>query len=139
MFNKVVNRVGWPTLLVLGALGLWGCPPSTLPPNPPNPGTEEEARAALQAFLAAEQTQDFGKAYELLDAALRGRYTPERLQKDYQRDQDLARDKLARIRAALQAGTRMQLHDGKAELPLGPNRNVELIKEPGGWKMHSLE
>jgi hypothetical protein len=138
MFNRVVKRVGcW---ALVSALALVGCPPPVVPPHPHPLAPDEEARATLDAFLQAEQAQDFNKVYGLLDAPLRTRYTPERLQTDYNRDQELAHDKLARIRAALQAGTPLQVYDdGRAELPLGPHRAVELVKEQTGWKVHSLE
>jgi hypothetical protein len=106
---------------------------------PPLQDPADAPRAALQAFLVAEQAQDFQKAYALLDAPLRGRYTPERLAEDYARDVELAHDKLSRIRAALGAAQAWELEGDAARLPLGPRRAVQLVKEQGAWHVHSLE
>lgn len=124
--------------LLAAAWWLAGCPQPVVPPQPlADPA--EAPRSALQAFLGAEQAQDFQKAYGLLDAQLRARYTPERLAEDHARDIDLAHDKLSRIRAALGAPQAWELEGDAARLPLGPKRSVQLVKEQGAWHVHSLE
>ncbi|MBS2027036.1 MAG: hypothetical protein JST54_03945 [Deltaproteobacteria bacterium] len=115
-----------------------GCPQA--PVTPPTPDQPDAApRAALQAFLEAQQQGDFAKAYALLSAPLRARYTPERLQADYARDHALADDKLARIRAALASGTPLDVHGADAALLLGEGRAVHLVDERGAWHVANLE
>ena len=124
-------------VLALGAL-LAGCPPSTVNPPPPEPG-DVAPRAALTAFLDAQKAGEWDKAYALLAAPLRARYTPERLQQDYVRDHELADDKLARVRAALASGAPFELADKQAKLPLGPDRACTLVQEDGRWHVAALE
>jgi len=107
--------------------------------TPPTPDADAAPRAALAQFLAAQQSGDFEKAYTLLAAPLRARYTPRRLQADYQRDQALAADKLARARAALASGVPFEVSGESARLPLGPGRAVQLVSEDGAWRILSLE
>lgn len=123
--------------LLLSALLLAAC---TAAPVKPTPADAEEApRAALQAFLEAQAAGDYARAYALLAAPLRARYTPERLQSDYVRDHELADDKLARVRAALSAHAPLLLRGDQAELPLGPERSVKLLREAGAWHVAALE
>ena len=105
----------------------------------PTPAPDAGPRAALQSFLDAEQAGDFTRAYSLLAGPLRARYTPARLQQDFERDRALAEEKLARIRAALATGVAMKLADSRAELPLGADRATRLLEEDGAWRIESLE
>jgi hypothetical protein len=135
MSNTVSKARRAPLLL---ALGLLGCPgPGAVPP--PRASSDAAPRAALQAFVAAQQAGDYAKAYGLLAAPLRARYTPERLQSDYVRDHELADDKLSRVRAALSAQVPMVVHGTQAELPLGPDHAVKLVDEAGAWHVAALE
>lgn len=128
-------------MAVTAALWLAGCPTHTVVNPPPQEGADLAPRAALQAFLDDQQQGAFDKAYALLAAPLRARYTPERLKQDYVRDHDLADDKLSRIRAALASGAPMQVSGAQALLPLGPDRAVHLVAEGEGglWRVASLE
>lgn len=124
--------------VTLFAALLAGCPAAPVNPPPPESG-DAAPRAALDAFLAAQQAGDFQKAYALLAAPLRDRYTPERLQQDYVRDRDLADDKLSRIRAALASGARLEVQGAQARLPLGPDKAARLVLEEGTWRVAALE
>jgi len=141
MFDSAFNR------LCAAAFAGWlsGCaaPAATVksPPEVEAPPSAADAapRSALGAFLAAQQAGDFEAAYDLLDAALRARYTPARLKLDYQRDRGLAGEVLARVRAALASGAAFQLTDGRARLVVGAGRATRLVKEGGAWKVAALE
>ena len=101
-----------------------------------DPSPENEVRQALERFLAAVEGGDFGAAYRLLAPAWRERYTPGRLEQDF-RLEPAARDRLARVRAALSG--RVDLSRDGAQLPLGGGRAVRLVREGGGYTIDALE
>lgn len=110
------------------------------PPKPPAESADAAPRAALEQFLAAEKAGDFPGVYRLLSSNLRARYTPDCLQSDFLRDEDLAQDKLTRIRATLGSGASLEIDGpGAAHLTLAANRAVRLVREPDGWHVASLE
>ncbi len=103
--------------------------------TPPPP----DAVQSLGAFLEASADGDFTRAWSLLSAPLRARYTPERLAEDFARA-PLAKERLDRARAALQAGsTRVVVEGDEAWLPLGEGRAVRLVREAEGWRVSALE
>lgn len=93
-------------------------------------------REALERFLTAVEAGDFQAAYLLLAPAWRQRYTPARLEKDFQLE-PLAKERLARVRAAL--GNPVAVSADGAQLPLGDGRAVRLVKEGGGYTIAALE
>lgn len=108
-------------------------------PSPPAAEVDAAPRATLKAFLDAEHSGDFSEAFALLSGDLRARYTPARLQADFERDRALAEEKLARVRAALESNVAMKIEGHRAELPLAAGRAVKLVEEAEGWKVESLE
>lgn len=94
------------------------------------------ARLALTAFLEAAEARRFTAAYGWLSSALRGRYTPSSLARDFSLAPD-AGDRLRRARAAL---TGPALEAGAAvRFPLAEGRAVELVEEADGFRVASLE
>ena len=98
--------------------------------------SEEAARRVLAEFLDASEKGDFERAYRLLSASLRARYTPERFAKDFAAE-PLAKEKLARAREAL-AGE-LVLEEGRARFPLGEGKAVQLVREGGTYRVAALE
>jgi hypothetical protein len=133
--RRIFTTVSRALLSVLAACVTAASPP---PPAPEPP--DAAPRAALERFLSAEKAGDFDAVYRLLSSGLRSRYTPARLQADYQRDEGMAQDKLARIRAALSTGTPLAIEGaGSAQLTLTSDRSVHLVLESDGWHVASLE
>jgi len=102
----------------------------------PPPG--ETPSAALSSFVDAVEGGRWAQAAALLSARWRARYTPERLEADYQGAGPLAREATARVQAALKAGTPLAVEDGRAELPVLGGRAL-LVAEAGGWRVDALE
>jgi len=101
-----------------------------------DPSPRDAIRQALERFLAAVEGGDFEAAYRLLAPSWRARYTPWRLEQDF-RLEPLARDRLARVRAALSG--RVDIFPDGAQLPLGGGRAVRLVREGGGYTIAALE
>jgi len=101
-----------------------------------DPPPEAEPRRALERFVSAVEGGDIQAAYLLLAPSWRDRYTPARLEKDFQLEPQ-AKDRLARVKAAL--GGPLEVSAEGAQLPLGGGRAVRLIKEGGGYKIAALE
>lgn len=94
------------------------------------------ARKVLLAFVKAASTRRFSAVYPLLDAALRSRYTPARLARDFQRAPKAAE----RVRRAeLAASGPAVVHGERVLFPLGPSDAVMLVEEADGFKLASLE
>ncbi len=100
------------------------------------PSVEIGARKALEAFITAAEAGDFTAAWKLLSGELRARYTPERLQQDFEVE-PLARERLARARAALAQEPVIQ--GETAAFPVGEGRSVRLRREEGSYRVASLE
>jgi hypothetical protein len=94
------------------------------------------ARAALAAFLDAAQARRFSAAYAWLSSALRARYTPSSLARDFSLAPD-AGDRLRRAQAALEGPAREEA--GAVLFPLAEGRAVVLEEEAGGFRVASLE
>lgn len=109
------------------------CPTLRTPARPEAPGP----RGALEQFLGAAGRGDFEAAFRLLASPLRARYTPARLASDYAAVRGLAQDKLARLRASLDAGWRIGADE--ASLPVGEGKSARLVREPEGWRIAALE
>ncbi len=134
-----------PYRAVAGALVLVACaheqpvvseprptPPAPVTAEAPGLGVEAEARVTVTTFLEAAERRDFAAAYGLLAGALRDRYTPQRLEADFDAE-PLAKERLARIRASLQAP--MAISASRASLSLGAQKSFTLIREAGQWKV----
>lgn len=93
-------------------------------------------RAALSRFLDTVESRDWKSAWSQLAAALRARYTPERLREDFERE-PLAKERLRRARLALNAPVRVGA--GEALFPLGDDRAVVLVLEDGEYRVASIE
>jgi hypothetical protein len=94
------------------------------------------AREALEAFIDAAQAGDFERAWTLLAAPLRARYSPSRLEDDF-RKEPLSRERLERARAAL--GTPPVLEGDEARFELGEGRAVRLVREGDVYRVAALE
>lgn len=90
----------------------------------------------LTRFLDAAESGDFDAAYQMMAGSWRARYTPERLKQDFDRE-PLARERLARARAALSAPP--VARDGGTEFPIGDGKAVRLIREEGAYRVLALE
>ncbi|WP_163996546.1 hypothetical protein [Pyxidicoccus caerfyrddinensis] len=93
-------------------------------------------RAALSRFLDTVEAREWQKAWSLLAAPLRARYTPERLREDFERE-PLAKERLRRARLAL--NTNVRVGAGEALFPLGEDRAVVLVLEDGEYRVASIE
>ena len=88
--------------------------------------------------MASVEGRDFKAAYLLLAQPWRDRYTPERLEKDFALEPQ-AKDRVARVRAALGGQVPLEVSREGAKLPLGGGRAVQLVREGGGYKVAALE
>lgn len=94
------------------------------------------ARATTERFVSAAEQRDFATAYSMLSGALRERYTPERLGRDFD-GEPLAKERLQRIRAALSGPFTMSPE--KAVLPLGTEKALTLVHVGEIWQVAALE
>ena len=94
------------------------------------------ARALAEAFLQAAERGDHRAVWKLLAPELRARYVPERLAADFAVE-PLAKERLARVRAALDQG--FTVRGDQATLALGAGRAFVLVKEQGAWRVAALE
>jgi hypothetical protein len=100
------------------------------------PAAEADARAALEAFLAAAEAGDFAEAWRWLAEPLRARYTPSRLEQDFLAE-PLSKERLERARAALASPPSIEAQH--TVFPIGEGKAVRLVREPGGFRVVSLE
>jgi hypothetical protein len=129
-----------PTLLTL-ACALAACAgPSAAGNPPPAPPTSpsDPPQAVLTRFVDALEAGRWAQAEGLLSARWRSAYTPSRLRVDYSGAGPLAREAVARVQAAIKAGTPLQVEDGRAWLPVAGGRAL-LVAEAGGWRVDALE
>ncbi len=96
----------------------------------------DEAKVALTRFLNAVESLDWEKAWSLLSAPLRARYTPDRFREDFQRE-PLARERLRRARLALKG--QVKVAGNEATISLGADRAVRLVREEGGYRVAAIE
>lgn len=96
----------------------------------------DEAKAVLTRFLNAVDARDWEKAWSLLSAPLRSRYTPDRFREDFERE-PLARDRVRKARLALK-GT-VKVTNTEAAIALGADRAVRLVLEEGEYRVASIE
>jgi hypothetical protein len=122
--------------LGLGLL-LAGCvtPPTKPPPSPPLAATG--ARDALLAFVAAAEAGRFDECYRNLAGPLRARYTPDRLASDFHEAAAVAKERLARAKAA--ADAQPTGDDSQATFPIGGDKAVRLVRDDGVWRIAALE
>ncbi len=107
--------------------------------RPGLPGTSPDPPAAVLArFVNDLEAGRWAQAGGLLSARWRAAYTPARLRADYAGAGPLAREAVARVQAAMRAGTPLQEEDGRAWLPVGTGRAL-LVAEDGGWRVDALE
>ncbi len=135
--DLVVAPASDPAHPVLEARGAgWG----VLPPQGPipSPGAAAAARAAAAAFVQAVDREDFQAAYAALSGALRARYTPARLARDYRAAASAARGAVDRVRAALTGGATVVVTADRAYLPLGGGQRLRLVLEAGAWHVAAL-
>jgi hypothetical protein len=123
--------------LLSGCAGARPAADSNPPGCSPAQAADAGPRVALQAFLAAANQRDFESAYRLLSGRWRARYTPARFATDFQQATASAQEKLAR--AAVAADGEPSVEGDLARFPVGGEKSVQLVKEPGGWKVDSLE
>jgi hypothetical protein len=100
---------------------------------------EGDARAALLRLAGALESRRFDEAHALLSARWRTESSPSRLAADWAGAGPYARDQLARVRSALEAGTAIQCSGAAARLPLGAGKAALLVAEEGGWRVDALE
>lgn len=91
---------------------------------------------ALDRFLAAVEAADWSAAWSQLSPTWRGRYSPERLGKDFEAE-PLARERLSRARAAARASATVD--GGRASFAIAEGKAVRLVLEAGVWKLDALE
>ena len=91
----------------------------------------------LAEFIDAAEAGDFRRAYQLLSGEWRARYTPARLEQDFE-DEPLARERLERARGALSRGA-LFVGAEVAEFPIGAGRAVRLVREHGDFRVAALE
>jgi hypothetical protein len=103
-----------------------------------DPPPQTAPRQALERFLSSVEGGDFKAAYLLLAQPWRDRYTPQRLEKDFALEPQ-AKDRVARVRAALGGRVSLEVSREGARLPLGGGRAVQLVREGGGYKIAALE
>jgi hypothetical protein len=96
----------------------------------------DEAKAVLTRFLNAVESRDWEKAWSLLSAPVRSRYTPDRLREDYQRE-PLATERIRRARLSLRGNVKVTNTD--ATFPLGADRAVRLVLEEGEYRVAAIE
>ncbi len=101
-------------------------------PNSSGSGPSE----ALIRFLDAVEAGDFDAAYRMMAGSWRARYTPQRLQQDFE-GEPLARERVARARAALASPPIVR--DNSAEFSLGDGKAVRLVREEGIFRVAALE
>ena len=94
-------------------------------------------RVVLVRFLDAVKADDWNTTWSLLSEPLRARYTPERLRADF-RQEPLATERVRRVRLALEKG-QVRVTATGAELPLGEDRAVLLVREAGEYRIAALE
>lgn len=138
---QVEARVDDGAPLLVHTPGGWRVvPPSAadLVPTPPPPSDEAQARAAVEAFVGAAGKGDFAAVYTLLSADLRARYGPDTLERDFVGAAPEARAAVARVRAALAAGTPVVIQGNRAYLPVGGGLAVRLVREDGAWRIAAL-
>jgi hypothetical protein len=92
---------------------------------------------ALERFVATVEAADWSAAWSQLSSTWRGRYSPERLGKDFDAE-PLVRERLARARAAA-AHSKATVDSGRASFPIAAGRAVRLVLEAGAWKVDALE
>jgi hypothetical protein len=96
----------------------------------------DEAKAALTRFLNAVEARDWEKAWSLLSAPQRSRYTPDRFREDFQRE-PLAKERVRRARLALRGNVKVTNSD--ATFALGADRAVRLVLEAGEYRVAAIE
>ena len=94
------------------------------------------ARSVLESFLDAAEHGDFRRAYELLSAPLRARYTPKRLEQDFKAE-PLAKERLARAREALSHPAVVK--GDRVLFPIAGGRAVQLVLENGAYRVLAIE
>jgi hypothetical protein len=100
------------------------------------PEVEAEARAALAAFVDAVERSDFDGAFRLLDAALKRRYSPERLKADFALEpRGVAL--VSRLKVAL--ARPLQLTGDRASVVVAEGRVALAVRESDGWHVASLD
>ncbi len=103
---------------------------------PKTPEAAADVRAALAAFVGAVERSDFDRAFQLLDARLKRRYSPERLKADFALEPRgvalVSRLKLALERPVQRAGDR-------ASLFVAEGRVAQAVLESDGWHVASLD
>lgn len=103
---------------------------------PKTPEAAADVRAALAAFVGAVERSDFDRAFQLLDARLKRRYSPERLKADFALEPRgvalVSRLKLALERPVHRAGDR-------ASLFVADGRVAQAVLESDGWHVASLD
>jgi hypothetical protein len=95
-----------------------------------------EVQKVLSEFLDAAERRDFSAAWTMLSARWRARYTPARLQTDFDAEPQV-KERLARARAAL-AGP-WKVERDAAALGLGEGRTLKLEREGELWRVAALE
>lgn len=96
----------------------------------------DEAKAVLTRFLNAVDARDWEKAWSLLSASLRSRYTPDRFRDDFERE-PLAKERVRKARLALK-GT-VKVTNTEAAIALGADRSVRLVMEEGEYRVAAIE
>lgn len=103
-----------------------------------DPSSAIAPRKALERFLSAVEARNFEVVYGCLAQPLRDRYTPARLEKDFALEPQ-AKDRVARVRKALDAKVGLDVSRDGVQLPLGEGRALRLVREGGEYRIAALE
>lgn len=127
----------------LWALLLVGCvtpapkPPVRTAPSAAHASSEEHlARRVLQRFIEAVDRRDFAAALSSLGPPWAERYTPERLERDFNLE-SLALERIERLRRGLSLP--IEVAAETASLKMTNDKIARLIKINGQWKLVALE
>lgn len=102
----------------------------------PARASDEDVRRVLGEFLDAAERREFTAVWTMLSARWRARYTPARLESDFEAEPQV-RERLARARAA--SGGALVLEPDRAALTLGEGKSLKLEREGQQWRVAALE
>ncbi|MEW5737379.1 MAG: hypothetical protein AB1938_00550 [Myxococcota bacterium] len=128
----------WAAAVLLGACATPPTPPPEIVPSSPSEALSDSPAHALGDFLTAAEQGRFDEVHARLSAALRQRYSPERLKSDFEAE-PLAKERLARARRAWSARAPWRVDGAVAFLPLDDGHRVRAVQEDGGWRIAALE
>ncbi len=115
-------------------LVLAGCATVPVKPTPP-PDERAKASQVVETFLAAVAAKDFGAALAVLGPPWTGRYSAERLARDFAAE-PLGSERVERLARAL---PKLRVDGAAAVIPLDEGSAATLALIDGTWKLITLE